>query len=77
MQSVQLDEWKAIYREVQTREGLDPTVDMDALVVMLWATELGLGMLEAWEVELPQPATWGKLVARLIGSIEPPSGARM
>ena len=47
----QLDEWKAIYHEVQDREGLDPTVDMDALVVMLWATEIGLGMLEAWDVE--------------------------
>ncbi len=58
MQSAQLDEWKAIYREVQVREDLDPTVDMDAVVVMLWATELGLGLLEAWDVELPKPATW-------------------
>ena len=73
MQSAQLDEWKAIYHEVQAREGLDPTVDMDAVVVMLWATELGLGMLEAWDVDLPKPATWGRVVERFIGSLEPPA----
>jgi AcrR family transcriptional regulator len=74
MQSAQLDEWKAIYREVQVREGLDPTVDMDALVVMLWATELGLAMLEAWDVELPKPAAWARVVDRFIGSLESPTG---
>lgn len=70
LQTAQLDEWKAIYRDVQSREGLDPTVDMDAVVVMLWATELGLGMLEAWGVDLPKPATWGRVVDRFIGSLE-------
>lgn len=73
MQSAQLDEWKAIYHEVQAREGLDPTVDIDAVLVMLWATELGLGMLEAWDVELPKPAAWAKVVDRIIGSLEPPA----
>jgi hypothetical protein len=70
LQSKKLGEWKAIYHEVQDREGLDPDVDMDALLIMLWATELGLGMLEAWDVELPKPATWGRLVERLLGSLE-------
>ena len=73
MMSAQLDEWKATYHEVQAREGLDPTVDMDAVVIVLWATELGLGMLEAWDVELPKPATWAKVVDRVIGSLEPPA----
>jgi AcrR family transcriptional regulator len=70
LQNKKLAEWKAIYHEVQDREGLDPDVDMDALLVMLWATELGLGMLEAWDVDLPKPATWGRLVERLLGSLE-------
>lgn len=70
VQREQLAEWRAIYRELQEREGLDPEVDMDALLVMLWATELGLGLLEAWEVELPKPTAWAQLVDRFIGSLE-------
>jgi AcrR family transcriptional regulator len=70
LQLKKLAEWTAIYHEVQEREGLDPEVDMDALLVMLWATELGLGMLEAWNVELPKPATWARLVERFLGSLE-------
>ncbi len=72
LQSSKLAEWKVIYREIQENEGLDPTVDIDAVLVMLWATELGLGMLESWDVELPRPAVWGRLVERIIGSLEPP-----
>jgi hypothetical protein len=45
---------------------------MDAVLTMLWATELGLGLLEAWDVELPNPATWAKVVDRFIGSLDPP-----
>jgi AcrR family transcriptional regulator len=70
LQTARFAEWNAIYRGLQEAEGLDPTVDMDAVVTMLWATELGLGLLEAWDVELPKPATWGRLVDRIIGSLE-------
>ena len=73
LQTEKLAEWKAIYHELQETEGLDPAVDMDAVLTMLWATELGLGMLEAWDVELPKPATWAKVVDRFIGSLEPPT----
>jgi AcrR family transcriptional regulator len=70
LQVAKLAEWRAIYRELQEREGLDPAVDMDAVLVMLWATELGLGLLESWDVELPKPATWARLVDRVLGSLE-------
>jgi AcrR family transcriptional regulator len=70
LQHRQLAEWKAIYHDLQASEGLDPAVDMDALLVMLWATELGLGLLESWDVELPRPAAWGDLVDRVLGSLE-------
>jgi AcrR family transcriptional regulator len=73
LQTAKLAEWKAIYHELQETEGLDPSVDMDAVLTMLWATELGLGLLEAWDVELPKPATWGRVVDRFIGSLEPPA----
>jgi AcrR family transcriptional regulator len=72
LQSAQLDEWKAIYHQIQEREGLDPAVDMDAVLTMLWATELGLGVLESWDVELPKPATWARLVDRILASLETP-----
>jgi hypothetical protein len=70
LQTAKLDEWKEIYTRLQASEGLDPTVDMEAVVIMLWATELGLGLLESWDVELPKPATWGGVVDRVIGSLE-------
>jgi AcrR family transcriptional regulator len=70
LQRKQLAEWRVIYHELQEAEGLDASVDMDAVLTMLWATELGLGMLEAWEVDLPRPATWSHLVERFIGSLE-------
>jgi AcrR family transcriptional regulator len=70
LQQKQLAEWRAIYRDLQENEGLDPDIDMDALLTMLWATELGLGMLEAWDVELPKPTAWAKIIDRFIGSLE-------
>ena len=69
----ELAEWRTIYHEIQETEGLDPDLDMDALLIMLWATELGLGMLEAWEVELPKPGTWARLVDRLLAPLEDPT----
>jgi AcrR family transcriptional regulator len=72
LQSAKLAEWKVIYHQIQERERLDPAVDMDAVLIMLWATELGLGVLESWDVELPKPATWARLVDRVLGSLEAP-----
>jgi AcrR family transcriptional regulator len=65
----QLGEWKAVYHGIQQTEDVDPTVDMDAVVIMLWAIELGLGMLESWDVELPKPGVWAALVDRVLGSL--------
>jgi len=73
LQVAKLAEWKAIYHDIQRDEGLDPDVDMDAVLVMLWATELGLGLLESWDVELPKPTAWARLVDRLLGSLESPA----
>ena len=38
--------------------------------MMLWATELGLGLLESWDVELPEPAAWAGLLDRFLGALE-------
>jgi AcrR family transcriptional regulator len=70
MQEAKLREWGAIYRSVQQEQGIDPDVDMEALLILLWSAELGLGILEAWDVELPKPATWARLIKRVLESLE-------
>jgi AcrR family transcriptional regulator len=73
LQAAQLAEWNAVYHRLQQREGLDPRIDIEAVLVMLWATELGLGMLESWDVPLPRPTTWAGVVDRFLGALEPPN----
>jgi len=64
-----LDEWGGQYREVQSRGGFDG-VDMDALVTLLLAMELGLGVLEATGVDLPAPPVWSATVRHVLDAIE-------
>ena len=70
LQEAKLREWRDIYRQLQRDEGVFPDVDMDTLVLLLWATELGLGVLEAWDVELPKPAAWSSLLRKLLESLD-------
>src|SRR3954453_12643828 len=69
--STKLAEWRAIYHEVQIAEKMDPDVDMDTVVVMLVAAELGLGVLESIGLDLPKPAAWERTVERLLTSLFP------
>ena len=64
-----LAEWRAIYRTLQD-DGAFAGVDMDTLVTMLWAMEVGLGILEAADVDLPKPGAWSSTVRRLLEAIE-------
>jgi len=66
LQTAKLQEWRAIYHELQHSQGLDPGADMDTLVVFLWAAELGLGVLEALDVPLPRPSSWARLIERVV-----------
>lgn len=61
--------WAKQYRDAWLAEGLDPDVDPTAVLALVWAAELGLGVLEALDVRLPKPAVLGATVARLIGSL--------
>jgi AcrR family transcriptional regulator len=63
------DEWTVIYREIWQREALDPEVDPQSLHVLLFAAELGMGVLEALDVDLPKPTVLGRLVGRLVSSL--------
>jgi hypothetical protein len=58
--------------EWRDRAGVDPRLDMRALVVLLWTADLGLGVLEALDVELPDAKDWSALMQRLLKSLEAP-----
>jgi TetR/AcrR family acrAB operon transcriptional repressor len=64
-----LAEWRAIYRSLQETDSF-AGVDMDTLVTMLWAMELGLGILEAADVALPKPGEWSVTLRALLAGIE-------
>jgi AcrR family transcriptional regulator len=70
------DEWAAIYREIWVAEGLDPEVAPAVFMELLWAAELGFGVLEAYGIEPPKPSVLSRAVGRIVsalGSGGPPS----
>lgn len=68
-----LESWVVEYEAAQASGELDPEVDMRAAVMMLWAIELGLGTLEAFGIDAPDPDAWADLTRRFIESIEGPA----
>ena len=62
-------EWAAIYREIWATEGLDPEVDPAAFMEVLWAAELGFGVLEAYGIEPPKPSVLSRTVGRMVRSL--------
>jgi AcrR family transcriptional regulator len=62
--------WVAEYETAQADGVLDPDVDMQAAVLMLWSLELGLGVVEALGLAPPDPDAWADLTERLVRSIE-------
>ena len=67
-------EWAALYRQTWKEQSLDPDVDPVGLMMFMWAAELGLGVLEALDIELPKPGVLAKLTDRLVGSLRPTKG---
>jgi AcrR family transcriptional regulator len=75
-----LDSWTRDYEDWQRSAGVDPTLDMGALLKMLWAIELGTGVLEALQVERPtragrrRPPLLGRdrsqIIVRFLSSLE-------
>ena len=60
------------HEEWRDRAGVDPSVDMRALVTLIWSADLGLGVLNAMGVELPDAEAWSDLMRRLLKSLEAP-----
>lgn len=67
--AAKLAEWRTIYRDLQATDGGFETIDMDTLVAMLWAMEIGLGVLEATDVDLPAPGAWSATLRRLLEGV--------
>lgn len=67
-QKEHIDNWVAGYHANRERIGLDPAVDVDALVLYTWAVELGLGMLEAFGLD-PAPDAWADIQQRMARSL--------
>jgi TetR/AcrR family transcriptional repressor of uid operon len=61
--------WNENYRLWQDQNGIDPTIDTDAIVALLWSAELGLGMLEAWDLEMPPAPAMRHLAATILRSV--------
>lgn len=64
-----LEEWREQYRGIQAQGGF-AGIDMDTLLFLLLAMELGLGVLEATDVDLPKPSAWSATVRRLLEGID-------
>jgi AcrR family transcriptional regulator len=71
-----LDVWAAQYREVWEQERLDPDVDPKAVLTVLFAAEVGMGVLEALDIELPRPGLLARAVGKLVGGLGPARRAR-
>lgn len=63
------------HEEWRDRAGIDPALDMRALVTLIWSADLGLGVLEALGVDMPDVTAWSELMRRMLQSLEAP-GAR-
>jgi len=61
------------HEEWRDRAGVDPSIDMRALVTLIWSADLGLGVLDALGVDLPDPDAWSGLMRRLLHSLEAPN----
>ncbi len=74
-QSEKLAEWSEIYRVWQERAEIDPALDIRAVVTLLWAMELGLGVLEVIGLDLPDGDDVAAVVSRFMRGAAPPNGS--
>ena len=60
------------HEEWRDRAGVDPGLDLRALVTLIWSADLGLGVLAALGIDLPESRAWSSLMRRLLKSLESP-----
>ncbi len=57
--------WVDGYKKQRARQGIDATVDLEAMVLYTWAVELGLGVLEAVGIEPGSRKGWADVQHRM------------
>ena len=60
------------HEEWRDRAGVDSSLDMRALVMLIWSADLGLGVLEALGLDMPDVNAWSNLMRQLLKSLEAP-----
>jgi AcrR family transcriptional regulator len=71
-QRAHIDGWVAGFERDRERLGLDPTIDVEAAVLYVWAAELGLGVLESVGIEPRTVKSWADIQNRLARSWQLP-----
>jgi AcrR family transcriptional regulator len=67
-----LDMATEAHEEWRERAGVDPNVDMRALVLLIWSADLGLAVLNAMGIESPDPKAWADLMRNMLRSLAAP-----
>jgi AcrR family transcriptional regulator len=67
--------WIAGYERDRERLGIDPSVDIETAVIHTWATEVGLGVLEAVGIGPSSPEAWSDVYNRFARSLQLPPDA--
>ena len=71
-QLAHIDTWIKGYERDRGRLGIDPGVDIEAAVLVTWAVELGLGVLEGVGIEPRSAKGWADVHNRLARSFRLP-----
>ena len=71
-QRAHIDEWVAGFERDRERLGIDPTIDVEAAMLYVWAAELGLGVLESVGIAPRTIKSWADIQNRLARSWQLP-----
>jgi AcrR family transcriptional regulator len=75
-QLAHLDTWVTGYEAAPDRMGIDPSVDVPTFVLLTWAIELGLGVLESFGIEPQSNEAWSEVQNRVARGMQlPPDGS--
>lgn len=66
-----LGRWISGYEREREVLGIDPTVDLEAAVMLTWAAEIGLGILEVLGIS-PEPEGWADAYDRFVRGMQLP-----
>lgn len=71
-QEAHVNDWIERYEADRERLELDPDLDLPTAVLYTWAAELGLGMLEAFDMGSLDPDHWAEFQSRVARSFRLP-----